>query len=384
MTRMRFGHVVLSLLLLATASARADYLEVRRSTAIRAEPQAEAEVLARPAIGTHLLLFTATQTPDGYYRVRIPASFHARRATGYVHRSRVRGFPGDPPDSPEEPPDSDDEEQPAPAPSLPAPPEPPVAPPAPTTNDVVYGGVPVNGSTEYPVTILDKGHFVIGYSEDFKNPAWVFYSIGPIQELRAHPRPSSFATDGETTSQVKHGDYTNSGYSRGHMAPNFAMGSRFGAEGARSTFVMSNVTPQYQSFNDGQWGDLEEWIAGRKPPNATAETFIKGWADVYERVWVVAGPLFEDDLEPLEAGVAVPSSFFCIVVDEEQGQPRAMAFIMPHVDQRIANITQYLTTIDNIESRSGFDFFSTLPDDVESPLESGRSARLWDLPVHPH
>jgi endonuclease G len=169
------------------------------------------------------------------------------------------------------------------------------------------------------------------------------------------------------------------------MAPNFAMGSRFGAEGARSTFIMSNVVPQFQSLNNGQWGDLEEWIAGRKPPNATAQNFIRGWADEFDEVWVVVGPLFEEDRDSLEAGVSVPSGFFCIVVDEQaNGQPRALAFIMPHEDEDVNELTQFLTTVDEVESRAGLDFFHTLPNSIETAMEATGATQLWPLPVAPN
>ena len=148
---------------------------------------------------------------------------------------------------------------------------------------------------------------------------------------------------------------------------------------------MSNVIPQFHSFNDGQWGDLEEWIAGRKPPNATAKNFIRGWADEFEGVWVVVGPLFEEDRDTLESGVPVPSGFFCIVVDEEDGgKPRALAFIMPHKDERVDELTGFLTTVDEIESRAGLDFFHLLPNSVENTVERTRATELWPLPVAPN
>ncbi len=53
-----------------------------------------------------------------------------------------------------------------------------------------------------------------------------------------------------------------------------------------------------------------------------------GRADEFEEVWVVVGPLFEEERDPLDSGIPVPSGFFYIVVDEqENGQPRALAFI---------------------------------------------------------
>jgi len=342
--------------------AKADYVEVRQTATIKAEARSDGVVLARPPVGTNLILVESGQT-NGYYHVRIPVELGAGAAEGFIYRNKVRGYPGLPVD----------------AGWLSPVPQPPI-----TTNPAVYQGIPINGFPEYPITVLDKGHFVVGYSEDFLNPAWVFYRIGPAVDFRSFPRPG-FRIDGDTSSRVRTQDYTHSGYDRGHMAPNFAMGSRFGAEGAKSTFVMSNVCPQYHELNDGQWGDLEEWIAGRKPPNATAENFIRGWADEFGEVWVVVGPLFEDDCDPLEAGIPVPSGFFCIVVDEEEdGEVRALAFIMPHEDRRVGELEGFLVSVDEVEERAGLDFFHLLPDAAENTMEEMAAEELWVLPVAPN
>ena len=65
----------------------------------------------------------------------------------------------------------------------------------------IYMGIPVNQYPEYPITALDKDFYVIGYSEDFENPAWVFYRIGPAVDLAKHKRPK-FRTDKETEARV--------------------------------------------------------------------------------------------------------------------------------------------------------------------------------------
>ncbi len=340
--------------------ARADYVEVRRALTIRAEPSAAAIPLATPAVGTRLVLLEREQV-NGYYHVRIPSELGSNAAEGYVFRNRVRGFPGDPPGTTTIASSGE---------------------PTAIASAVVYGGIPRNQFPEFPITVLDKGRYVVGYCEDFLNPAWVFYHVGAAVEFESFPRPPRFATDRETNAQVNHDAYTNSGFDRGHMAPNFALGSRFGAQGARSTFVMSNICPQFHTLNDGQWGDLEEWIAGRKVSNGN---FISGWADTFGGVWVVVGPLFDADREPLESGVPVPNAFFCIVVDEQDsGQPRSLAFIMPHVDQRVDSLDGFLTTIDEIEQRSGLDFFGQLSDGIENELERTRAQSIWTLPVAPN
>ena len=355
---MRRASVFLIAILALAGAAKADFVEVRRAVTIKDGPAGDATVLARPPVGTNLVLAEPGQT-NGYYHVRIPSGLGTDETAGFVFRNRVRGFPGNPPGAG-------------------------AAAPTPVTSAVVYRGTPINQFPEFPITVLDQGHFVVGYAEDFLNPAWVFYQIGGFEHLDSFPRPG-FRIDSNTTSRIRTQDYTNSGFDRGHMAPNFALGSRFGAAGARSTFIMSNVAPQFHSLNDGQWGDLEEWIAGRKPPNATPENFIRGWGDEMGGVWVVVGPLFEEDRDPLASGVPVPSAFFCIVVDEQaNGQPRALAFIMPHEDRRVDELTGFLTTVDEVERRAGLDFFHELANSVEDAMESAVATELWPLPVAPN
>ena len=66
------------------------------------------------------------------------------------------------------------------------------------------------------------------------------------------------------------------------------------------------------------------------------------------------------------------------------GQPRALAFIMPHLDQRVGGLAGFLTTVDEVERRAGLDFFPLLPNSVEDAMESTAAAELWPLPVEPN
>ncbi len=65
-----------------------------------------------------------------------------------------------------------------------------------------------------------------------------------------------------------------------------------------------------------------------------------------------------------------------IVVDESEGRVRAEAFVMPQ-DAAGATLDAYLTSIDEIERRTGLDFLSALPDMAEAALESRRATRAW-------
>ena len=68
-----------------------------------------------------------------------------------------------------------------------------------------------------PLTRLDYRHFRIGYDEQAKNPAWVWYPLqGAIRYHGHEQRPTTFATELRTASRVAHHDYSGSGFNRGH------------------------------------------------------------------------------------------------------------------------------------------------------------------------
>jgi endonuclease G len=90
----------------------------------------------------------------------------------------------------------------------------------------------------------------------------------------------------------------------------------------------------------------------------------------------LAGPVFAAQPERLKRRVAVPAAFFMIILDEREGRVRAEAFLLPQ-DSAGDDLGAYLTSIDEIERRTGLDFLSALPDAAEAALESRRADRVW-------
>jgi endonuclease G len=228
----------------------------------------------------------------------------------------------------------------------------------------IYGGLPDARSYGHPIIVLTNQGYLSGYCEARRNPAWVSYSIGSITVGPAGKRLSRFITDTRTRSAVTHQDYSNSGFDRGHMAPNYAIATRYGAEAQRETFLMSNIVPQSPNLNRIWWRLLEE---------KEADDF----AVRLERVWVTTGPVFGEHPKKLPAGVEIPSACFRILLDEESGQPRVLAFIAPQTVTGHEPLTQFLTSVREIEHQTHLDFFPELPKEVQERMETTRAERLW-------
>src|SRR5699024_5993312 len=131
-------------------------------------------------------------------------------------------------------------------------------------------------------------------------------------------------TDYRTESKVDHDAYTRSGYHRGHLAPSATILSQFGQVGQLETYLMTNISPQSPSLNQGLWAELErlerESLSQDDTPNK----------EVHD-LFVITGPVFGKQPKILPAGVAVPVSFYRILAYRKgyTGTLKAVAFLFP-------------------------------------------------------
>lgn len=213
------------------------------------------------------------------------------------------------------------------------------------------------------VRVLANTGYVVGYSDALGNPLWAAYRVRDADAHEVPPRPLAFAVDERTVARITPAVYANSGYDRGHLAPNHALALRHGRLAQEETFLMSNIIPQRHGLNAGLWKMLEQKVAANYPGR-------------FGEVWVMAGPIFAPAPDWLQRRVAVPTACFMILVDESEGRARTTAFIFPQ-ETTIGELNDYLVTIDEIERRTGLNFFAELPDATEHALEAARASRAW-------
>lgn len=236
---------------------------------------------------------------------------------------------------------------------------------------ILYGGAPrpaPGAGDEVQCTILKNQAYIVGYSETRRDPLWTAYRVHAVSNPVKLPRPSEFRTDPRTAARVRTSDYTGSGYQRGHMAPNGAIAEDYGKEAQLETFLLSNICPQAPELNEHVWERLE--VDERK------------YADKFEDVWVVDGPIFADlnggHTDRLASGVAVPSAFFKILIDEQDhpgGKPRVFSVIMPQNVKGTELPQQFLTSVSEIEKETHLDFFWKMDATTQAELES----KVWKM-----
>ncbi len=204
----------------------------------------------------------------------------------------------------------------------------------------------------------DRVYFVLCHSASRKVPAWVGYELKPEHVAGQGRRPYHFRRDSALEREgARDADYRGSGYSRGHMAP--AADFAWSEDAMRATFLLSNAAPQVQSVNAGVWARLERTVRR-----------IAADADA---VYVFTGPVFDGPASVIGEGrVAVPSHFFKAVLVERSGVRRMYAAIVPNGGG--GRLERYLTTVEEVERRTGLDFFAELERTEQRELESVRAS----------
>jgi endonuclease G len=244
------------------------------------------------------------------------------------------------------------------------------APPAFGDRTHLYAGVPqftIDG--ENAGRFLSNTGYLVGYSDELASPLWAAYRMSDISPLPdSGERPESFEIDRRTLARINSDVYTNTGFDRGHLAPNYAISTRYGEAAQRETFLMSNVMPQKQGLNAGLWKQLELRTATSYPAR-------------FGEIWVICGPVFDEFLTRLPGtnrqGPVIPEACYMILVDESDNRLRTLAFLFPQEPSPGTDLNDYLTTIDEIERRTGLDFLAALPDATEAEFESRPASRVW-------
>ncbi len=177
-------------------------------------------------------------------------------------------------------------------------------------------------------------------------------------------------------------EHKNDDYDRGHM---LASEDRQNSKAAnRQTFLLSNIFPQYNRFNGGNyvWVNMEE----------KARSFCEGWTrrdNAHDTLYVVKGGTIDRDeqiLEVTEKGLVVPMYFYMAFLYKTPQATssygyKAMAFWVEHTDGK--NRTQgnalkkHIISIDELEHLTGIDFFCNLPDHIEKEVETKVQPEAW-------
>lgn len=214
-----------------------------------------------------------------------------------------------------------------------------------------------------PEQIKDYCGFSLSFNKENHTPNYVSWELRSNEAYGSVSRTDNFWQDTELEGCPDEFGYRYSGYDRGHMCP--AADQKWSEQAMNDCFVMANMCPQLNDLNAGAW--------------ETLESKERQWAQRDGAIWIIAGPIYnENDTKTIGSfKVRVPGAFFKALLALEVDQPRAIAFVYPNMDSP-GNMQDYAMSIDDLEKITGYDFFPSLPDDLENKIEASYSFTEWN------
>ena len=156
-------------------------------------------------------------------------------------------------------------------------------------------------------------------------------------------------------------DYAGSGLERGHLVP--AGDLKWNENAMSQSFLMTNICPMSKALNEGGWAKLEEKV--------------REWVRRDSALLVFAGPVISEGDSTLAGGrVTVPSHYFKVVMAPCVRPVRTIAFIYPNGTSG-GRLSKYAVSVDEVESKTGLDFFPYLSVDEQHRMESAINLDAW-------
>ena len=227
--------------------------------------------------------------------------------------------------------------------------------------------------------ILSREQYVLSYNQEKRAPNWVAWKL-EADQIGDSGRSNNFKTDSELDNYlsrhfynplraVDQTEYKGSCFDRGHQIPSADRTDTI--ENNRSTFFMSNMTPQTPFLNRILWAHLEQY---------TRDLIQKEGKKAY----IIAGPIYDLDFGSIgpDHDIQVPSKEFKVIFilnanenpEDINANTEVISVLMPNTLQDGSNPMdnrdelckplsgasggkndwlQYRTTITEIENLSG-------------------------------
>jgi len=202
--------------------------------------------------------------------------------------------------------------------------------------------------------LVSHNYYSLSYHEKYEQAEWVAYMLDKAHLTYDDRKRPYFIEDPKVkTKSADWRNYKGSGYDRGHLCP--AGDRRFSEQAYNETFYTSNISPQDRAFNAGVWNRLEQQV--------------RQWAKKYTTVFVVTGGVLKKGLGEIgREDVDVPQYYYKIVAKGAASDIQVAAFLMEGRESE-KPLKKFLVPVDEIERRTGIDFFEKLPKATQDKIE---------------
>jgi endonuclease G len=244
--------------------------------------------------------------------------------------------------------------------------------------------------TKSQIVVKRTDDYGITYSLEWDNAKvanrWTCYELHEGNSMSSAKRKDDFKSDPEVAVSSQLADYSNSGFSRGHLCP--SADRLCSTEQNKQTFFLTNMQPQYQSHNGGLWSRLESQVRDYATDDSYTDThcdtlYIVKAATITDKVTIDGTQVDGIYASKCNDKLLVPKYFYMALLhyNKELDAYQAIAFWTEHLSttQSVAHLADYAISIDELERRTGIDFFCNLPDEIEEDIESTLDLEFWHL-----
>lgn len=224
-----------------------------------------------------------------------------------------------------------------------------------------YGNPSRANSDNYNNYLMEKPSYALSYNCKAGIPNWVSWQLNRSW-LGIVDRADDFRPDAALPEQcyaVRPNDYRGTGYDRGHLTPS---GDRTRSrEDNSATFIMSNMIPQSPANNREVWRELEEY---------SRNLVLQG-----KELYIIAGGAGTAQ-KIAESKITVPEYTWKVILildrpgAEVTEQTRTIAVWIPNSEEvEHTDWRDYIVSVDEVERRTGYNFFATVPRRVQKIIE---------------
>ncbi len=225
--------------------------------------------------------------------------------------------------------------------------------------------------------------YCLEYDRSKWHSRWVAFRFDNQTRAKTSPRKDysilpQYPADPKLPTEVAiPSDASFNGYDHGHLC---ASADRLYSRTANDqTFYMTNMSPMIGNFNQGYWVTLEGLVQSLGRNTSFSDT-----------LYVVKGGTIQDGMFSKRVAsnrIVVPKYYYMALLRYRGGTYSAIAFWVEHKDYGYDNkfkapqpiMRQHAVSVDELEEKTGINFFHNLPDAVEVQVERQCAPSEWGM-----
>lgn len=195
---------------------------------------------------------------------------------------------------------------------------------------------------------LNKEYYITYFSYKYKGPVATTYTLKAeqVDELNIKKR-ADFYSDKELPEEyrVTTQDYINTGYDRGHSGSDASFD--WSLESLKSTYVLSNITPQVPIVNQRIWAGIETMERYSAKQFGTVDVInIIVYGDQILTKKEGKSEKFAKELE--EKRIGVPSGYYKKIYNKEHNFSEC--YFVENIEQKVLKTSDYIIDCKKMKS----------------------------------